>query len=210
VKLTAFLHGVVPHEARESLGIWGVPFEVMPSREAALLAAAGAATRGALLLPPLDGEEATHAVARTLGAELVRDLAEAGLAPAVLIAPAGAAAALLGTAAALRVRTPSLRVVALCAAAAQDELPELPLHPAFGDAARGAVELRPVTRVEAAHARAELSRRHGLLAGHAGAFAVELARATDLPAGWCAVALLTSAGEREFSLDVPGQAEVQP
>lgn len=93
------LRGVVTHEMRETLKIWGV--RVVP--------------RGAQWKP--DPEH----FARTLGAELVEQLREA---PPLVVCPADEGAALLGALSALRRKWPQVRGVALVAADA--ELPDLP------------------------------------------------------------------------------------
>jgi cysteine synthase len=210
VELSAVVHGVVPHEARESLRIWAVPFEVARSRDEALARVALRARGGAMALPPLDGDEAALAAAASLGSELVSDAAAAGLEPVLLVAPAGPRAALLGALSALRARAPRARAIALCAASAADELPELPFRDALQAEPRLGLQLRAVTRGEAAAARAELARTLGLLAGHGAALAARIARESDVPEGCCALALVTSAGEREFSLDAPANAEARP
>jgi cysteine synthase len=201
VKLTAIVHGALLHEARETLGIWRVAWEAAPSREAALALAARRADEGARLLPPLDGPEAAGIFERTLGVELLRDLEEAQLSPALVIAPAGAAAALAGAVRALRPRFPGVQPLLLTPRASGDELPELPAAASAPPIDIAGVRRQTVTRAEAAQARAELARELGLLAGHAGALAAQLARRSAVRAGSCAVALVGSAGEREFSLD---------
>ncbi len=181
VRLAIALHGATSHEMRAALRVWGARFEQLPSREAALRRAR---ELPGTALPPLDGPKAALEFARTLGAELREELAEP---PARLVAPAGATAALLGTLQALRSRWPAVRGVALVAA--EDELPELPVA-----ADMPGLELRPVSFAEAARARAELARTSGILASHAAA-------AAALAAGEGGLALITSAGEREFSLE---------
>ena len=76
-------------------------------------------------------------------------MADLRSAPAAVVGPAGAAAALLGTLQAVRTRWPETRGIALVAA--DVELPELPLRtemPGF--------ELRRVSFTEASRARDEL------------------------------------------------------
>jgi cysteine synthase len=98
-------------------------------------------------------------------------------APAV-VAPAGARAALLSS---------KGRRIALVAA--DQEMPDLPRASDFK-------EVRAIKRAEAAEARRRLARETGVLASHASAAAALVAR--EIPG---AVALLTAAGEREFSLE---------
>jgi hypothetical protein len=122
----------------------------------------------------------------TLGKELLEQLAQA---PPLIACPAGEAEALVGAARALRRRWPQVRAVALLAG--DVELPDLPR----------AAELPPwieavtVTRKAAAEARAQVGRELGLLANHAGAAAAAYARQHG------GVAIVTAAGEREFSLE---------
>ncbi len=197
ISLTQLVHGPLTHEVRKALEVWGVAFEHVPSRAEAWQRVA----KDPLGLPPLDGDAAALRSSATLGRELVDELDEAGLVPALLVAPAGARAALIGCALALRSRWPALRVVGLLGEPGEAELPELPTeiaaHPALSE-----IELLGISRAFAAKARASLTRRAGLLAGHAGAAAVQVAddRAASLE-GEVAVALVTSTGEREFSLD---------
>jgi len=139
-------------------------------------------------LPPLDSDAAAAIFARSLGAELLADLT---VAPPLLVAPAGDRAALLGALSALRERWRDVRGVALVAA--DEELPDLPRHASLPDS----VERVQVTRAQAAEARSRLARELGLLAGHAGAAAAVHANQHG------GVALVTSPGEREFSLDRP-------
>lgn len=177
VKLRVLLRGAVTHEVREALRIWGVQ-----------------QGRAGKELVPLDGDQAVREVQRTLGAELLRELEGREL--QLIVAPAGARAALLGVFAALRVRYPQLRAQGLIAA--DEELPELPR-----EASLPGVDLIRITRAESAQARAAMALEQGLLASHASAAAVVVARRSGLSA----LALLTSAGEREFSLDAaPAQA----
>lgn len=122
----------------------------------------------------------------TLGKELLDQLTQA---PPLIVCPAGEAEALAGAAAALRQRWPQVRAVALIAA--DIELPDLP---------RGAdlppgVEAVAVGRTAAAEARAQVGRELGLLANHAGAAAAAYAHQHG------GVAIVTAAGEREFSLE---------
>jgi hypothetical protein len=123
---------------------------------------------------------------RTLGKELLDQLAHA---PAALVCPAGEAEALLGALEALRDRWPRMRAVALVAADA--EFPDLPASAELP----AEIERVPVTRAEAARARAQVGRELGLLANHAGAAAAAYAH------GHGGVAIVTAAGEREFSLE---------
>jgi cysteine synthase len=206
VNLTAIVHGALPHEARETLGIWRLPWQAAPSREAALALAARRADQGARLLPPLDGPQAVAVFERTLGAELLGDLEGAQLSPALLVAPAGAAAALAGAVRALRPLFPSVQPLLLVPRASGDELPELPAAESAPPIDIPGVRREAVTRAEAARARAELALELGLLAGHAGALAAQIARRSAVAAGSCAVALVGSAGEREFSLDAANDA----
>jgi cysteine synthase len=165
----------------EALRLWGATFEHLSTREEALRRAR---ELGGELLPPLDGPKAAVELARTLGQELLQDVSSA---PTSVIAPAGAAAALLGAVQALRTRWPKVRAIALTAA--DKELPELPRDGEFPG-----VEPRAVTFAEASKARSDLARSAGVLASHAAAAAAALAAEGDL-------AIVTSAGEREFSLE---------
>lgn len=182
VQLSVAVHGAISHEMREALRVWGARFEELQSREAALRRAR---ELPGTPLPPLDGPKAAAECARTLGAEVLAELAAA---PAAVVAPAGAMAALLGTLQAVRSRWPEARGIALTAA--DVELPELP----FASEIPG-FELRAVSFAEASRARAELAQTSGVLASHAAAAAAAVAR--DLRG----LALITSAGEREFSLE---------
>ncbi|MGZ6125554.1 MAG: hypothetical protein ACXWLR_11380 [Myxococcales bacterium] len=94
------LRGVVTHEMRQALGVWG----------------ARIVERGERWRPD------PEVFALTLGKELLDQLREA---PAALVCPAGESEALLGALAALRKRWPRVRAVALVAA--DGELPDLPL-----------------------------------------------------------------------------------
>jgi hypothetical protein len=94
------LRGVVTHEMRESLKIWGA--RIVP--------------RAPRWTPD------PEVFARTLGAELLEQVGEA---PALIAGPAGELAALAGALTALRGRWPRVRGVALVAAG--EELPDLPL-----------------------------------------------------------------------------------
>jgi cysteine synthase len=182
VQLTVVVHGAMSHEMRESLRIWGAQFEEVPSREDALLRAR---ELDAMPLPPLDGPRAAMEYERTLGSEVLADLAAP---PDALVAPAGAIAALLGTLQALRSRQPAVRGIALVAAG--EELPELPARSALPG-----LEVRPISFAEASRARSELARTSGVLASHAAAAAAAVASEQG------GLALVTSAGEREFSLE---------
>ena len=124
-------------------------------------------------LPSLDSDAAAP-----LFAPLIRDLP-----PGAVVAPAGARALLL---AAVQAGRPAIALVA-----ADEELPELPRTVDLP----AAVERVAVSRAAAAAARARLCRELGLLAGHAAAAAAVLARERGC------IAIITSAGEREFSLD---------
>ncbi|MCA1825990.1 MAG: hypothetical protein ABR567_09025 [Myxococcales bacterium] len=139
-------------------------------------------------LPGLDSDAAVPLFARSLGAELLEDLKTA---PPLLVAPAGDRAALLGALSVLRERWPEVRGVALVAA--DEELPDLPREALLPQE----VERVAVTRAQAAQARSGVARELGLLAGHAAAAAAVYAHEHG------GVALVTSPGEREFSLDRP-------
>jgi cysteine synthase len=181
VRLKVALYGAASHEMIEALRLWGAAFERQPTREDALRRAR---QLGGELLPPLDGPKAALELARTLGQELLQDISAA---PALVVAPAGASAALLGSVQALRTRWPQVRAIALTAA--DEELPELPRTGEFPG-----VETRAVSFAEAARARSDLARSSGVLASHASAAAAVLA-------GMNGLAIVTSAGEREFSLE---------
>jgi len=158
------LRGAVTHEMRETLKIWG----------------ARIAPRGKPWQPD------PEVFARTLGAELLGQLAEA---PLLLVGPAGESAALIGALQALRRRWPGVRGVALLAS--REELPDLPVS--FDLPAE--IERVSVGRDDAARARARLGRELGLLANHAGAAAAAYAHEHG------GVAIVTGPGEREFSLE---------
>jgi len=177
VKLFLAIHGVVTHETRETLRLFGAAFEVLASPESA---AAWAAARGGTVLPGLDGDESVSAVERSLGGELSSD---AGTVRTVF-APAGARAALLAALRAL----PGSRGIALVAG--DSELPALPRTANLP----ASIERRALSRASCARARAELAREAGLLVSHASAMAGFLA------ANEGGLALVTS-GEREFSLE---------
>jgi cysteine synthase len=181
VRLRVALHGAASHEMIEALRLWGAMFERLSTREEALRRAR---ELGGELLPPLDGPKAAVELARTLGQELLEDISSA---PASVIAPAGAAAALLGAVQAVRTRWPKVRAIALTAS--DEELPELPRDGEFPGA-----ETRAVSFAEAARARSDLARSAGVLASHAAAAAAALAAEGGL-------AIVTAAGEREFSLE---------
>jgi len=85
----------------------------------------------------------------------------------------------------------SLRARKVALVAANEELPDLPLHADLP----AEVERAFVTRAEAAAARSRVARELGLLATHAGAAAAVYAHDHG------GVALLCAPGEREFSLD---------
>jgi hypothetical protein len=177
VRLFLALHGVVTHEVRATVRLFGAELEVL---ESAAEAAARASARPGTVLASLDGDEAAAAIERSLGRELAVD---AGAVPAIF-APAGARAALL---AALRA-VPGARGIALVAGDA--ELPGLPREANLP----ASVERRVVSRASCAQARARLAREAGLLASHASAMAGFLA------ANEGGLALVTT-GEREFSLE---------
>jgi len=177
VKLFLALHGVVTHETRETLRLFGAGFEVLESAEEA---AARASEHGATPLPRLDGDEAAAVLERSLGAELSSDAGSGR----TLFAPAGARAALVAALRAL----PGARGIALVAG--DGELPALPRSANLP----ASIERRVVSRASCARARAELAREAGLLASHASAMAGVLA------ANEGGLALVTS-GEREFSLE---------
>jgi hypothetical protein len=178
VRLFVVLHGIVTHEARETLRLYGAAFETVSSREEAL---GRARAHGGTLLPPLDGDEAGEVVQHNLGAELLREATGVG----VVVAPAGARASLLAALWAL----PGARGIALVAA--DDELPDLPRQGRFPPS----VQLRPVSRAACAEARQVLARQAGVLAAHASAMAaLEAAKEGGL-------ALIVATGEREFSLE---------
>ncbi|HYV67883.1 MAG TPA: pyridoxal-phosphate dependent enzyme [Myxococcales bacterium] len=182
VQLAVAVHGALSHEMREALRMWGARFEELPSRQDALRRAADLP---GTKLPPLDGPKAAAELARTFGAEVLADLVGP---PGAIVAPAGAMAALLGTSQAVRSRWPQVRAVALTAA--DVELPEL----SFAAQVPG-FEVRPVTFAEASRARTELARTSGVLASHAAAAAAAVAEELG------GLALITSGGEREFSLE---------
>lgn len=158
------LRGEITHEMRETLKIWG----------------ARIAPRGTPWRPD------PEVFARTLGAELLVQLAEA---PPLLVGPAGESAALIGALQALRRRWPGVRGVALLASG--EDLPDLP---ASAELPAG-IERIPVRREDAGRARARLGRELGLLANHAGAAAAAYAYERG------GVAIVTAPGEREFSLE---------
>jgi cysteine synthase len=187
VRLSVALHGALTHEIRAALRLWNAAFEEMPSRAAALRKARD--LPGAQL-PPLDGSEAAKAFARTLGVELLTDLTGP---PARVVAPAGALAALAGALQPVRARWPRATVRGIALVAAGEPLPELPSRSDLPDLLEG-IELQTVSREEAAAARSELARSSGVLASHAAA-------AAALAAGEGGLAIVTSAGEREFSLE---------
>lgn len=182
IELSVVVHGAISHEMRESLRVWGARFEHVASREAALLRVR---ELDGTPLPPLDGPRAAVELQRGLGAEVLADVA---MPPEAVVAPAGAAAALLGTLQALRSRWPGVRGIALVAAG--DELPELPRRSSLPG-----LEVRPISFDQASRARSELARTSGVLASHAAAAAAAVA------AEHGGIALVTSAGEREFSLE---------
>jgi cysteine synthase len=158
------LRGAVTHEMREALKIWGARIVARAPR----------------------WNPDPEVFARTLGAELLEQVAEA---PPLIVGPAGELAALAGALAALRGRWPRIRGVALVAAG--EELPDLPRT---AEVPLG-IERVAVARADAAAARARLGRELGLLANHAGAAAASYAREHG------GIALVTAPGEREFSLE---------
>ncbi|HET7786172.1 MAG TPA: pyridoxal-phosphate dependent enzyme [Myxococcales bacterium] len=170
VPLAISLRGRVTHEMREALELWGARID----------------SSAEPTLPRLDSDAAAPVFARTLGAELLRELTEA---PPLLVCPAGERAALLGALSALRQRWPSVRGVALLAE--DEELPDLPREAALS----ADVEKLRVGRALAARARVQVGRELGLLANHAGAAAAVFAHQHG------GVALVTAVGEREFSLE---------
>ena len=170
VRLVVVPRGVFTHEMRETLQLWGVRLD--------------ASARPTV--PPLDSDAAVPVFARTLGAEL---LAQIAVAPPLVVCAAGERAALLGALEALRGRWPAVRGVALIAA--DEELPDLPRGVALPD---GILRL-PITRAEAAQARKRVAQELGLLASHASAAAAVYAYQ------YGGVALITAPGEREFSLE---------
>lgn len=170
VSITVSLTGRVTHEMRAALSLWGAQID----------------GRGEPTLPRLDSDAAAPVFARTLGAELLRQLEEA---PPLLVCPGGERAALLGALSALREKWPQVRGVALVAE--DEELPDLPRDVALPEG----IEKLPVTRALAARARVRVARELGLLANHAGAAAAAYARQHG------GVALVTAPGEREFSLE---------
>ena len=170
VGLAVVPRGVFTHEMRATLQLWGVRLD--PSARPTV--------------PPLDSDAAIPLFARTLGAELLEQLAVE--APLVVCA-AGERAALLGALEALRGRWPRVRGLALLAA--DEELPDLPREAELPDG----VERLAVTRLVAAQARTRVARELGLLASHASAAAALYAHEHG------GVALITAPGEREFSLE---------
>jgi cysteine synthase len=181
IALTVALYGAASQEMLEVLRLWGAQFERFASREEALRRAHAL---GGELLPSLDGPKAVVHLSRTLGEEVLRDVSSP---PTVVVAPAGASAALLGTVHALRTRWPKVRAIALTAA--DKELPELPREDEFPGA-----ETRAISFSEASRARSDLARSAGVLASHAAAAAAAVA-------GEGGLAIVTAAGEREFSLE---------
>jgi hypothetical protein len=102
--------------------------------------------------------------------------------PELVVAPAADFAAIA-----------SLPVRKIALVAADEELPDLPLHAELPEG----VERVAVTRAQAAAARSRVARELGLLATHAGAAAAVYVHDHG------GVALLAAPGEREFSLDAP-------
>jgi len=162
---------------RRGLQIAIVPRGVFTHEMREILKLWGVPMAGKATLPPLDSEAAIAIFAQTYGAELPPK-------PALVVAAAGDRAALLGAISALGVRGIAL-------VAADEELPDLPRSVDLP----AAVERVAVTRRQAALARATVARELGLLAGHASAAAAVYAHDHG------GVALVTSPGEREFSLD---------
>jgi cysteine synthase len=203
-RLEAVIHGAITHETRETLRLWGATFEQAGTRQEAIeRARTRAAESGGFLFPPLDGAAAAVAQQASLGTELLRELQASGLSASLLVAPAGARAALLGCFAALRSRRGvELHGRAVVAASLADELPELPAAAELPPE----IELVPVTRAHAAAARARMARDHGLSVSHASAAAIACAESLAGGAQGEVIALATAAGEREFSLDAPAGA----
>jgi hypothetical protein len=201
VSLHALVYGPVTHEVAETLLLWGARITRFESRDAAAVHARMLDQGGETVLPALDGAEAIAAVRETLGRELAAQLESAKFVPSVIVAPAGAVAALIGSVAA----PGKIRAVALCAASPVDVLPELPERAAVESlfAMTGLhVELVPIARDRAQLARAQLARSHGLSASHAAAACVSHAQSIVAgDANALALALVTATGEREFSLD---------
>ncbi len=174
VRLVVAPQGVFTHEMRETLQLWGARLDpsALPT------------------VPALDSDQAVPLYARTLGAELLAQLA---VAPPLLVCAGGERAALLGALEALRSRWSFVRGVALVAA--DTALPDLPLE---ADLPAG-IERVAVTRAQAAEARTRVARELGLLASHASAAAAAFSHEHG------GVALITAPGEREFSLEERGQ-----
>jgi cysteine synthase len=201
VSLHALVFGPVTHEVSETLLLWGTKVTRYESRFAAEVAARVLDHHGEMVLPALDGDEAITAVRETLGTELSAQLGAAKRFPSMLVAPAGAVAALVGSMRALG----TLNAAALYAASPADVLPELP---ARAEAEKlfakisSRVDLVPITRDLAQLARAQLAKSHGLSASHAAAVCVAHAQliAANAPNA-VVLAFITATGEREFSLD---------
>ena len=212
LSLQLVVHGPLTHETKEALAIWGMPTLTFASVVEATAEATRFVLSGAQLLPSLEGAAAVEAVRVTLGQELLRDLSSSAEEPSLLVAPAGASAAMLGSLLALRTRWPALRALALHAAAPGDVLPDLPLAGEARELLEAAlqgpldsvkVELRAISRAEAQSARLLAARDHGLCASHGGAASMQLA-AQQAVRG--AIAIICATGEREFSLDPPAIA----
>ena len=195
--LHACVRGPITHEVDETRKLWGAQ-RVAPGQ-----------TAQGLAMPTLSGPEAIEAYRRSLGTELPRQLGTD--VPNWLIAPAGALAALLGAGLVLRELNPQLELIAI--AGREEGLPELPSR----DEAQVAlarlggempalqplldrVRLAETTRDAAAKARAQLARKHGVSASHAAAAAIAEAASRAAP-DRIALAILSTTGEREFSLD---------
>ncbi len=212
LSLHLVVHGPLTHETNEALAIWGMRTSGVSSFVDAGAKASRLVSEGALLLPSLAGAAAAEAARKTLGEELLRDLESGAEEPSLLFAPAGGAAALVGSLHALRARWPSLRAIALHAAGPGDVLPDLPeadearefLEAALQEPLDSApLELLSITRVEAQTARLLVARSHGLCASHGAAAALQIA-AQQKARG--AIAIVHATGEREFSLDPPATA----
>jgi hypothetical protein len=201
VSLHALVYGPVTHEVSETLLLWGTKVTRYESRSAAEVDARRLEHQGELVLPALDGDAAIGEARETLGAELAAQLQAAKSCPTIVVAPAGAVAALVGSLRALG----NLNALALYAASPADVLPELPeraeAEQLFAKIT-SRVDLVPIARDRAQLARAQLARSHGLSASHAAAACVSHAQSIIAgDANAIALALVTATGEREFSLD---------
>jgi hypothetical protein len=174
-KIHFVIVGPLTHEAAETLRIWGAPFEQHPSRKDALV-------RWPDHLPMLDEEPGLRAAAG-LADELAADLAGQVVRPSAIVAPIGAAMPLYACAQKLGVRA-----VVVCGLVRWPDLRD----------GHGAPDTRDVSSAFCIEARRHYAKTHGLLASHASAAAIAVAEEIG-----DAVALVTAAGEREFSLDAP-------